>query len=101
MGLWTIEYVCDDSSSAGNYWDASNSSQGIELTGARIVGGFMDGIGNTYEIYQMKSGFALVGGCYGNSGYRSPVANACCGHSLNNLCYNYCSGVLVLKRSAQ
>lgn len=104
MGYWTMGYVCDDSSRMGNYWNAPNSSSKIkicgekEVSGAREVGGFSDGIGNTCEIYQANSGFAIVGGNYGNLGYRNPVANV---DYVNNCFFasDASSGVLVIKRS--
>lgn len=75
MGLWTIEYVCDNSSEAGNYRNSPDSIGDVELTGARKVGGFKEGIGNTEEIYQTGSGFMLVGGTFNTLGYYYPVAN--------------------------
>lgn len=74
MGYWSLEYVCDDSSSAGNYWNSPNTSHGIELSGAREVGGFKDGIGNTQEIYQTETKFAIVGGHSTYNGSVWPVA---------------------------
>lgn len=100
MGLWTLEYVCDDSSSAGNYWNTPNSSHDFEVSGARKVGGFKDGIGNTYEIYQTESGFALVGGHYINVGIDYPVAGVYYCGNLSGINF-YGSGVVVLKRSTQ
>ena len=98
MGLWSLEYVCDDSSSAGNYWNAPNSSRDFEVSGARKVGGFKDGIGNTYEIYQTESGFALVGGYYSYGGDFYPVADVYYRDGPSDIDY-YGSGVVVLKRS--
>lgn len=99
MGFWSLEYVCDNSSSAGNYWNAPNSSHACEVSGARKVGGFKDGIGNTYDIYQMHAGFAFVGGDFNSDGYCYPVADIdYCFYpdSINGIG----SGVVVLKRSA-
>lgn len=75
-GFWSLEYVCDDSSSAGNYWDSPNSTHDFENTGVRETGGFADGIGNTFKLVTCKEGFALFGGyCGGFGGLASPVAN--------------------------
>jgi len=98
MGYWTIEYVCDDSSSAGNYWNAPKSVHDFEVSGVREVGGFRDGIGNTCEIYHTKSGFALVGGFWGKVGSSYPVADVDDHYGARSIC-NHGSGVLVLKRS--
>jgi hypothetical protein len=97
MGWWSIEYVCDDSSSAGNYWDSPNATHDFQTSGARKVGGFTDGIGNTYKIVIHKAGFALCGGDFDKCGGDYRVAD-----------FSYCtepgvfdasgSGVLVLKR---
>lgn len=98
MGLWSLEYVCDASSSAGNYWNAPNPSYDFEVSGARTVGGFKDGIGNTYEIYQTEFGFALVGGCYYDYGDFFPVADVIYGVDPISIGDDG-SGVLVLKRN--
>jgi len=74
MGYWTIEYVCDDSSSDGNYNDSPVSSKKKDKSGAKEVGGFNDGIGNTIKLV-MKDGVpTLVGGSYEMSGKTHPVA---------------------------
>lgn len=74
MGYWTIEYVCDDSSSDGNYNDSPVSSKEKDKSGAKEVGGFNDGIGNTIKLV-MKDGVpTLVGGSYEMSGKTHPVA---------------------------
>jgi len=44
MGYWTLEYVCDNSSSAGNYRNSSNWKLALEVSGTREVGDFKDGI---------------------------------------------------------
>lgn len=98
MGYWTIEYVCDDSSSKGNYWNSPNSARKLESSGSREVGGFKDGIGNTFEIYQAESGFALVGGNYNSTGTYFPVAYARYLNKLNHVNINGL-GVLVIKRN--
>lgn len=49
-GYWDLKYICDDSSSAGNYLNSPDSVHYLELSGMRKVGGFYDGTGNTYKI---------------------------------------------------
>ena len=98
MGYWSIKYVCDDSSSDGNYQNAPNATHNVEVSGAKKVGGFCDGVGNAYEIYQTESGFALVGGCYHNFGNYCPVADTFYIKKANILSYDG-FGVLVLRRT--
>ena len=74
MRYWTIEYVCDDSSSDGNYDDSPISSKKKDKAGENIVGGFMDGIGNTRKLVIKDEVPTLVGGAYGYSGKKYPVA---------------------------
>jgi len=98
MGYWTLEYVCNDSSAEGNFWDSVTSSQALEVSGAREVGGFKDGVGNTYDIYQTEFGFALVGGYYRLEGSKQPLMSV-----LDYMCTIPISdavGVLVLKRNS-
>lgn len=92
---WTIEYVCDDSSEDGNYHNAPDAAQKFEESGARTVGGFFDGVGNTYKIVKGNPGFALCGGYHGHNGDCCPVADA---YSYNGPdgCGNIGSGVFVL-----
>ena len=47
---WTLGYVANDPSIAGNYINAPNSTGNMEKTGARECGGYRDGQGNTYKI---------------------------------------------------
>ena len=61
-GFWTLSYVANDSSSAGNYCNSPNHYNGIERAGAREVGGFRDGVGNTYKIVTHEVRYALCGG---------------------------------------
>jgi hypothetical protein len=81
-GMWSLGYVCDDSSSAGNYWDSPRSNHNFEHTGARLVGGFKDGIGNTLKIFKDASTFIVFGGDFIDSGDKHPVA------SVNSVSYN-------------
>ena len=76
-GYWTLEYVCDDSSSDGNYDDSPTASHELELAGQRCVGGFRDGIGNMYKIIEGREDFqyGVVGGMYICSGKKYQVAS--------------------------
>lgn len=74
-GLWTLDYVCNDSSSAGNYRNAPNHANGKEKTGARTCGGYCDGQGNTCKLVTNDYGFSIVGGCCWNFGHKNPVAD--------------------------
>lgn len=74
MGYWTIEYVCDDSSSDGNYDDSPVSSKKKDKSGAKEVGGFNDGIGNTIKLVMKDEVPTLVGGSYEMSGKTHSVA---------------------------
>ena len=95
--LWTLNYVANDSSSAGNYWNAPESFKSMEKTGARECGGYRVGQGNTYKIVTREGGYALVGGYYSNFGDDYPVADV--GYSkLPNDIRVISSGVLVLLR---
>lgn len=97
-GYWTLEYVCDDSSSYGNYADSATTSHKLEGGGERVVGGFYDGTGNTVKIVKHNDAFALVGGCYINSGKYYPV-----GHFYLDPCsyrsHNFAVGVVVVRRN--
>lgn len=76
-GYWTLEYVCDDSSSAGNYVDSPTASHTFELAGQREVGGFADGIGNIYKAVKGReeNSYCVFGGMYVCSGKDYPVAS--------------------------
>jgi len=74
-GLWTLDYVAEDSSSEGNYWNAPGSVRFMEKTGARKCGGFYDGQGNSYRIVTWECGYMLVGGGYNQHGRCSYVAD--------------------------
>ncbi|MBP3285266.1 MAG: hypothetical protein J6M02_07210 [Clostridia bacterium] len=97
-GFWTLEYVCADSSSAGNYRNSPDASGDFEVSGKRKVGGFADGVGNTYKIVAHNAGFAACGGSYYNLGYRCPVADVYC-RNFPDSTRNIGSGVLVLRGS--
>lgn len=74
-GYWTLLDVCDNSSSAGNYWDSPSASKNFELSGNREVGGFKDGIGNTCKIVMDECGYIICGGSCYDSGEKYPVGN--------------------------
>lgn len=97
-GYWSLEYVCDDSSSLGNYWNSPNSRHFLEATGVRKVGGFSDGIGNTYKIVKNpKGGFLMIGGSYNFRGNICPVGVVDHSDCLD-FGSSYATGVLVLKK---
>lgn len=96
-GLWTMDYVVYNSSSAGNYWNAPDSTHKMEKTGARECGGYRDGQGNSYKIVTGEDGIALVGGNYGNHGDNYPVADVGYDGDPNGI-HNYGSGVLVFTK---
>lgn len=73
----TLDYVCNDSSSMGNYFDSPTCSEEMELSGVRIVGKTADGIGNTYKIVKQDSHFSLCGGSHVNSGKQFTVSTVC------------------------
>ena len=76
MGYWSLEYICDDSSAEGNYLKVDRLHHDMAATGEFIVGGFADGVGNSFEVYRDKGGIALVGGAYMNLGFLNPVTRA-------------------------
>jgi len=99
MKMWSFEYVCDDSSKAGNYWDSPTSSHNFEPSGVRRVGGFCDGIGNTLRIFKDDSTFVVGGGDYIDSGVDNPVTGI---HEIayNAMDTNYRGcGVVVLRKN--
>lgn len=99
MGFWTIEYVCDDSSSQGNYWYSPNSVHFVEKSGARAVGGAKDGVGNTSKIVVNEDNTYLVfGGYYGDVGNDRPVAAISHFVSTNDTIICGGSGVVVLNK---
>lgn len=70
---WTLEYVCDDSSLEGNYYDSPKTSHIFEVSGKREVGGFFDGAGNTKKLVTHENAFAICGGACGSFGKEFPV----------------------------
>jgi len=97
-GYWTVEYVCDDSSSAGNYCNFPNATHNFEVSGAREVGGASDGVGNTYKIVtSVEPVFCYFGGSYDKYGDYFPVANV---DTINNPDSSifFGSGVVVLNK---
>lgn len=100
MGFWTIEQVCDDSTSVGNYWNADNSSHKLEAAGVRWSGGARDGAGNTFKfVYNGIGEICLVGGTCFTYGHISPVAAVISGKdSSGDAKYNHSVPVLVLNK---
>lgn len=98
VGYWSLEYVCDDSSSDGNYMDSPTSSHKLEGSSERKIGGFYDGTGNTVKVVTHDNGFAFVGGSYRNDGKSYPVGD----FYFDSLDYHFCKfavGVLVIRRN--
>lgn len=63
-GYWSLEAICDDSLLLDKFSSPTYAPHNLELSGARTIGGFKDGIGNTYHIYKTDMGYAQVGGRY-------------------------------------
>jgi hypothetical protein len=74
-GYISLECVCKDSSGLGNYIDALKATGNVEVSGAREVGGFCDGIGNTFKYVTCKEGNALVGGMNQVRGIDYPMSD--------------------------
>lgn len=74
-GDLTLEYVCDDSSGAGNYCNAPKTTGKLEVTGAREVGGERDGQGNTCKIVRGIWYPRMCGGNCTSFGNKAPMAN--------------------------
>ena len=98
MGYWTVEYVCDDSSSEGNYWNSPNCVHTVEVSGARRVGGARDGVGNTKKIVTDGGvDFILFGGFFGHDGSECPVTDFGRIEDPDHADI-FCSGVVVLNK---
>jgi len=77
---WTLQYVGEDSSGAGNYHNNPDSSGTMEKTGARVCGGYKDGQGNSYRIVTINDyAYALLGGDFYDDGRKRPVADSISG----------------------
>ena len=96
MRYWSIEYVCDDSSKYGNYSDSPETAFRRELSGVRNVGGFCDGIGNTFKLVKHDCGYILCGGSYKSKGKYNTVAKYI-SNVLNSQLQGKSSPVIVLK----
>ena len=82
-GWWNLEYICVNSSSDGNYRESRWHSGKCDLTDHQKVGGFNDGVGNTYKIVMMTDELAsLYGGSWETSGMLKPVAS--CTYIMDN-----------------
>lgn len=95
-GYWSLSYVCNDSSSKGNYFNSPESSFTFDASGVRKVGGFADGVGNTCKLVVHGADFVLCGGSYIDFGYDYPVADIYVDNPVNCV-YSHISGVIVLK----
>lgn len=73
-GFLTIEEVCNDSSSLGNYLNAPGASNKLEVSGSRLVGGARDGIGNTYKCVTNGVRYAILGGDFRTTGASNPIS---------------------------
>ena len=76
-GYWSLDYVANDSSSAGNYGNAPDASHYVERSAVRTCGGFKDGQGNTYKIVVHQGKLVSVGGSYRTYGSYYPVSEVC------------------------
>jgi len=95
--LWSIEYVCDDSSSEGNYWNSICHAGHFEVSGNRRVGGFTDGIGNACKIVMREADFVMCGGYCNTVGFEYRVADIRkCEDPLNPTYIG--TGVIVLRK---
>jgi len=75
-GFWSFDYVVNDSSDDGNYWNSPKAKHYLEFTGASAVGGFCDGVGNTGKLVTATGGnFVVYGGNYLMEGFKNPVAS--------------------------
>lgn len=96
---WTLHYILDDSSSAGNYCDSPNCTNSLEKTGERLCGGYYDGQGNTYKIVSTEDGYAHFGGCYDEPGSFCTVGFFYCYEAeYQNRVNENMTGVLVLTK---
>ena len=96
--LWTLEFVSEDSSKAGNYHNAPDSARTMQKTGDRVCGGYKDGQGNSYRIVTVSDyTFALVGGDFYDDGRKRPVAFAISGWEPPEA-KNWGAGVIVLTK---
>ena len=100
-GCWTIEYVCDDSSGRGNYRRGELDGCHMEKTGARRVGGFHDGVGNTHKLVKAGDSFVVCGGNYRALGSQYPVGDV--GSWVYFACefVGYASGVVVIRKKVK
>lgn len=72
---WSLKYVTDDSSSDGNYYDSPKGVGRLEVSGAKIVGGERDGVGNTYKIVRGIHYLKICGGNFTDFGEKRTVSD--------------------------
>lgn len=96
MGLWSISYVCDNSSEEGNYINTWNPSMKCELSAERRIAGFSDGIGNTKKIVIKEFGTpCLYGGSWQSRGNVNPIASSKV-ITNNDMKIRFANGVIVM-----
>lgn len=106
MGYWSLECVCENSSSVGNYRNSPEPSFVCDPIGAKEAGGFYDGAGNTIQVYKTPFGFACVGGMYRDYGsevpigYASDLARFCKYENLYNRNAEDSTGVVAIVRNS-
>ena len=94
---WSLDFVANNSSDAGNYWDSPHASKCVETSGRRECGGYCDGIGNTDKIVTIESDYAIVGGDYSDCGDDYVVSRVFFDCNPENV-RRYGSGILVLTK---
>ena len=73
MGYWSLSLV-GGTGHMGNYKLSLSRSDKLELSASQQVGGFRDGIGNTYVITQDLNGNPRsMGGCYNSYNSERPI----------------------------
>ena len=93
-GYWTLQYVCDNSSAFGNYWNSLGALYKVANAGVTLVGGFYDGTGNSYKVVTHEEYYRMCGGDCFNTGDKHPVGRIVRGRNQE---YVHCdTGVVVL-----
>ena len=97
-GFWTLNYVCYSCLSEEIYkrriW---KDVKIMEKTGARVCGGYKDGLGNTYKIVTDKESFMTISGCIIDETCY-PISKVC-SVCIYDDCPNDCgTGVIVLTK---
>ena len=95
--FWSLSYVCNDSSESGNYVDSPNGSGRMDASGSKKVGGFFDGVGNTYKILKSGKKYIACGGNFNTWGCNYPVADITRYDDFIGTYVGYGTGVVVIK----